>query len=363
MSSSRSLLGLRLLQLVRPVLIIAALRYFDVGMAAQYVAMLGVYVIALEIYNVVAPSDRLYLPESSVADLVAVVRRRAQYAALVVPISALVMVVWVGLSWVVAGILAFLSCLNAFSTALSAYLYGRVPARALRVAEVASWLVQLAAVLLLLLGGSVLWGFVAYALEQTVRAAFLAWFCERGTLLQDHRLSTGAQTSMQSVSAMALEGLTLTAANHVHRVPFVVAVGQIDPLFVVAAQVSAAVYNVLIGVSSRLPVPARYGLYLVAALGLIAGFLLAGHLTAPRLRLLAQTGLLCALAVLHGGVMTHIPGQAGMGAYRGSRWFLIAGLAAVIGVGSTLSHVAFLASPLVLILAGMIFSRRSHAKV
>lgn len=363
MSSSRSLLGLRLLQLVRPVLIIAALRYFDVGMAVQYVAMLGVYVIALEVYNVVAPSDRLYLPESSAVDLLAVMRRRTQYAALVVPMSALVMVVWVGLSWASAGILAFLSCLNAFSTALSAYLYGRVPARALRMAEVASWLVQLTAVLLLLLGGSVLWGFVAYALEQTVRAALLAWFCERDTWLRDRKLPTGAQTDKQSVSAMALEGLTLTAANHVHRIPFVVAVGQVDPLFVLAAQVSAAVYNVLIGVSSRLPVPARYGLYLMIAVGLIAGFLLAGHVTDHRLRLLGQTGLLCVLAVLHGAVMTHIPGQAGMVTHGVSRWFLIGGLMAVIGLGATLSPVAFLGSPLVLILAGMIFSRRRDAKV
>jgi hypothetical protein len=362
MSSSRSLLGLRLLQLVRPILIIAALRYFDVGTAAQYVAMLGVYVIALELYNVVAPSDRLYLPESSGTHLMAVVRHRAKYAALIAPVSALVMVQWVGLSWVDAAILALLSCLNAFSTALSAYLYGRVPAQALRMAEVASWGVQALAVLLLLLGDSVLWGFVTYALEQTVRAALLAWSCERGLLLRDSGQSAAAQADKPSASSMALEGLTLTMSNHVHRVPFVVAVGQVDPLFVIAAQVSAAVYNVLIGVSSRMAVPTRYGLYLATALGLMVCLWLTGHLADPRLRLLLQTCLLCALAILHGAVMTHIPGQGGMVAHHCSRWFLIGGLMAVIGLGSALSPVVFLGSPLVLILAGMIFSRH-HAKV
>lgn len=68
-SSSRSLLGLRLLQLARPFLVILVLRIVDVELAARYVALLGVYVIALEIYNIVAPSDRLYLAEAGVADL------------------------------------------------------------------------------------------------------------------------------------------------------------------------------------------------------------------------------------------------------------------------------------------------------
>ena len=365
MSSSGSLLGLRLLQLVRPLLIIAVLRYFDVGMAAQYVAMLGVYVIALELYNVVAPSDRLYLPESSEGDLKAVVRHRVRYAALIAPLSVLVMVQWVGLSWVDATILAALCCLNAFSTALSAYLYGRVPAQALRMAEVASWVVQVAAVLLLLLGHSVLWGFVTYALEQAVRAALLASAFERGTAgSQDAGRSTAAPAGHASASSMVLEGLTLTVANHVHRIPFVVAVGQVDPLFVVAAQVSAAVYNMLIGVASRIPVPARYGAYLAIALALIAGVLLADRwMDASRLQLLVQTCLLCSLAVVHGAVMTHIPGQSGMVSHRGSRWFLMGGLMAVIGLGATLSPVAFLGSPLVLVLAGLVFSRRNHAKV
>ena len=130
----------------------------------------------------------------------------------------------------------------------------------------------------------------------------------------------------------------------------------------IAAQVSAAVYNVLIGVSSRMAVPTRYGLYLATALGLMVCLWLTGHLADPRLRLLLQTCLLCALAILHGAVMTHIPGQGGMVAHHGSRWFLIGGLMAVIGLGSALSPVVFLGSPLVLILAGMIFSRH-HAKV
>lgn len=363
MASSTSLLGLRVLQLARPILIIAALRYFDVGTAAQYVAMLGVYVIALEIYNVVAPSDRLYLPESSVTHLMAVARRRMQYAALIAPVSGLVMVQWIGLVWTDAAILALLSCLNAFSTALSAYLYGRVPAQALRMAEIASWAMQLAAVSMLLLGGSVLWGFVVYALEQVVRAAVLAWACEPGTLSRRENPATSIPSGMSSASSMALEGLILTVANHVHRVPFVVTVGLVDPLFVIAAQVSAAVYNVLIGMSSRMVIPARYTLYLVAALMLIGCLWLAGHVPDASIRLFVQTGLLCGLALLHGAVMTQIPGQAGMASYRPSRWAILGGLAAVICLGSTLSPVAFLGSPLVLILAGMVFSRRSHAKV
>lgn len=362
-SSSRSLLGLRLLQLARPFLVILVLRIVDVELAARYVALLGVYVIALEIYNIVAPSDRLYLAEACVADLRVVLRRRAQYAAVIVPLSAWVLVRWVDQPWPAALLLALVSCANGFATALAAYLYARVPGRVLRTAEGLSWSVQLAAIALLLVGGHLLIGFVVYALEQTVRAAWLAGAAEPGTLRPRSGNTPPAPDAGHSVTALAIEGVTLTTANHIHRVPFVVAVGHIDPLFVVAAQVSAAVYNVLIGLSSRLVVPARHGLYVLMALALIGAVVVAQALGDVRARLCVQTVLLCALAVLHGAVMTHIPGQRGIVARPLTRALLLGGLATVIVTGATLSPAAFLFSPVVLALAGFVHARLNHAKV
>ena len=353
------LLGVRLVQLVRPLLVVFILRVINFETAAQYVALLGIYVIALEAYNIIAPSDRLYMSESGISDLRLILKRRLQAAALIAPASAVTIAIGLALPWTVACAITTTALANAFATAAGSYFYGRADLTPLCLAEALSWLLQLAAVLLMLIGGQIVFGFIVYSLDQLLRVAVLSLLASRAAL-SERGIHNDAP---RALVPLAFEGAILTVSNHIHRLPFVISPGVVDPAFVIAAQVSGAVYNVLMGISARKQVTPRYRLYLIGMLVAIGSFGAAQMVSASWVRISVQTGVLCVLAVLHGAVMTRLPGASGVIASRRSRVVIVCGFLMVIIVGSFLSPLAFLGSPVVLALAAMASVRTPNEKI
>lgn len=352
-------LGVRLVQLVRPLLVIFILRAVSFDIAVQYVALLSVYVIALEVYNLIAPSDRLYMPESGVSDLRLILKRRLQAAAVVVPASAVAVALWLGLPWAVACAITMTALANAIATAVGSYLYGRAELNPLCLAEALSWPLQLVAVLLILTGNQIVLGFIVYSLDQLLRVAVLTLLGGRASLTDRDIHNHGPN----AVMPLAFEGVILTVSNHIHRLPFLISPGAVDPVFIIAAQMSGAVYNMLIGISARKLIRPKYGLSLIGMLIAIGFFGAAQLVLAGWVRVSVQTGALCLLAALHGAVMTRLPGASGVIASHRSSLVLVCGLMTIVIVGSFLSPLAFLGSPVVLAIAAMVSVRTTYEKI
>lgn len=352
LGGSLPLMSLRLLQLARPFLLVLVLRFTDKDIAAHYAALLGVYVITLELFNVVAPTDRLYLPESTWADLRAVLRRRAIFAPLLSTGAWIALTVWGNMTVMQALVLALAGFGNSLAVAVSSAFYGRVRMARLAQAEAASWVTQGLSLGAFLAGWPIVVGFLIYISEQVSRAIVLAHKTLATLRLADSGFLAGVEDkSRHSVGVMLAEGATVTAANHIHRVPFVLYPGVVDPIFLIGVQASSAVYNLLMGMASRLRMPVKPLLGLAVSLIAAAGVVLASGIGEGFWRLSVQTCLICLLAVIHGVQMTHVPGPAGVALATVPRLVLTGGLAAIAVAGSLVGPAFFLLSPAVLSLS------------
>ena len=366
MTSATYLFKLRLVQLARPLVFIVLLRYIDFGLASDYATLLSAYIISTEIYNVLAPSDRLFLPSASISEASHILSRRLFYIIYVAPITIVILHQTIALSLAESFLISALSALTALSIVLTAYLNSKVSGKTLLFAELFSWTIQIFALAIIALPKNAVAGFAIYATEALFRAAI---YCiSNKTRLQAQSLfvqliSTSKSFGISNRSLALLgEGATLTFANQIPRIPFITAAGTVDPIYMIAAQLSAASYNLLITISSKIKIPTPNPVFLIISLLTATAFIsISSQFNSPLLYII-NNFLLYGLAALHGWAMIQIPGPQGISSHKKSRAILLALLLITTILGIYSSPAVFLFSPAALIVAALIHKRYRHAE-
>ncbi len=367
MTSASYLFKLRLLQLARPLIFIVILRYVDYGLASYYTTLLSAYIISTEIYNVLAPSDRLFLSSALISDAAHIAQRRYLYIFFVAPITTLLLSYTTELSLIESILISTLSALTSISIVLIAYFNSKASGKTLIFAEIISWLTQLSALLVIIKTQNTTAGFILYAAEIFFRSII---YCRPNeTKLEARKIFEHFQglpinfgIINKSLSLFS-EGATLTFANQIPRLPFLTSPESIDPIYMIAAQLSAASYNLLISISSKVKIPAPSTMSLAMSFIIATAFIAISEAQTSIFLYIANNILLFVLAALHGWTMIQIPGPHGIGSDKSSRAMLLGLLFFTTLLGIYLSPAVFLFSPAALTVAALFHKRHRHAKL
>ena len=308
--------------------------------------ILSSYVICVELFNVIAPSDRLFFVQSKSSDLFSILSKRLNHSLLLVPACYLFVSYFSHLDVFESALFAILCFMNALAICLSSFYLGRVHSSILFAAEMMGIIIHFLCFLAMIMGFSVFVVFVLYVCEQMLRAAVFASAGSQGFTAKAAKASLKLSTI--SSRSLLLEGVTVTTANYSTRLPFITHSSAIDPIFVLAAQASSATYGLMIGLSSKFKLKVNANLNLATCLVLPVLFLACSAIEIPIVALIMQLIVLLILAFINGMQMTLVPGSDGFAGIPRARRNLVIGLIVAGGSGWAVSPIFFLFLPAVL---------------
>jgi hypothetical protein len=236
---------LKIIQLLKPIIILLFLRWLGFDVAVEYVFLSSVYIIYLELINVFAPTDRLYLSSSSQRDLMDKIRYRYIINFIFFPFLILFLFDKVSLWFLV--FFVFLVFISAEVNCYYSYFLNRIEtSRKSLVIKLSyeSFVWFFYSLLLYLI-------YIKYVnVEIFVLLYILESVFSKMVVVSKFYLSLSLISSIgyymknkkEIFGDFCFSGVLFTWMNYFYRVPFLLGV-NIDPLYILGAQAVNVLYN------------------------------------------------------------------------------------------------------------------------
>lgn len=269
----------RVVGILRPILLLISIRWLSMPDAITYVMVLSRYVICVEVYNVLFPTDGLYKKEQNFRDAIKVSASRLQFS---LPVAALtILVLCLMKASVVQSIFIALSALlSATLIPFYSHFFPRLKFSQLAKIEISFHMAALASVFLWFATNSILFVLIFSLLEIPCKALCIFFLQKIGiattlrSMKEENRTSHAGRNFFNGIKF----GYPITFSNYFFRLPFAFPLpsGTIDPIFVLASQLSSAAYNVILVIhSDRLTKFIKYAALFSMALGIFLVLLVA----------------------------------------------------------------------------------------
>jgi len=336
----------RIAQLARPLLFILILRAVDEGVASEFIKYIGLFVIILEIYNVILPTDRLYMINSTARDLYYILQGRLRVSVFLLPIGLFYSIIASKIELTNAFALNALILLSSLSICVFSYKYTRTSFKKLIHVEILSISLFILSFITLVFFNNMMAGLFLYFIELPVRS----------TLLLEGRIKSFIILIIKSRLlkfkqrrrfAGAEEGVIVTSYNHVFRLPFTLPSSNLDPLYFIPAQLCSALYNVILS-SRGHPINFPPLLALILQIIMLLLIWVISQTLDGISQIGANLGVLTVLAMIHSLQLIQVPGRTGIITNDVGKKILIFSMIAVVTSTALVNPMIVLAAPIIL---------------
>lgn len=320
----------RVIGILRPILLLIAIRWLSMSDAITYVMVLSRYVICVEVYNVLFPTDGLYKKEQSFQDAVKVSASRLRFSLLLAALTILALCSMKA-SLLQATFVALSALLSATLIPFYSHFFPRLKFSQLAKIEISFHALALGSVFLWLATDSILFVLFFSLLEIPCKALCifsLQKISIVSTLRSMREVNQNSHAGRDFFNGIKF-GYPITFSNYFFRLPFALPFpsGMLDPIFVLVSQLTSAAYNVILVIhSDRLTKLIKYVAFFSIVLGLfLSPLAIYGH---PNI--LLQLFVVLCFSLPYSFWLSSLSGLSGSLNNSKYRLFLILGLNSIL---------------------------------